>query len=241
MRRFFVEELNNDEKLVEIYGDQFLHMTKVLRMKEGDTFIGLCGDGFEYACKIISILEKCAVCEVLSKDLASTDAKTHVAVFQACVKGDKFDLIIQKLSELGISEIVPFDSDFSIAKCQANKVERYNKIATEACKQCRRTIPLNVKNPLTFNQVILELENYDLVLFCNEHESALTLSQSLEDFAGKKVALIIGSEGGFSPKEIQKLSKTKAKSITLGKRILRAETAAIATSACVMLILGELE
>lgn len=239
MRRFFVETIENEQELV-VCGDQFLHMTKVLRMREGDKFLAICGNSCEYECKIKEISGEKAVCEIVSVREVLTDARANVAVFQACVKGDKFDFIIQKLSELGISRLVPFDSDFSIAKCQEQKTERYNKIATEACKQCRRTIPMVVDKPKKFHEMLQEIQNYDLIIFCNEHEQSKSLREVLQDFSGS-VAIIIGSEGGFSPKEIEKLSQTKAQSITLGRRILRAETAAIVTAGCVMLLLGELD
>lgn len=239
MRRFFLDKLIDNE-LVEIKGDQFLHMSKVLRFKEGDKFIAICGDKKEYICQIKRMdFDKC-ISEVLEQRESQTDALVDVTVFQACVKGDKFDLIIQKLSELGVSKIIPFDSDFSIAKCQEQKTERYNKIASEACKQCRRTIPLIVEKPLKFSQIISKFDDFDLILFCNEHEDALSIKSAIAEFSPRNVALIIGSEGGFSPREIDTLLKTKAKSITLGKRILRAETAAIVSAACVMLELGEL-
>lgn len=239
MRRFFIDKIEQNEKLV-VCGDQFLHMTKVLRMNEGDKFLAICGDEHEYECKIEQIQDGKAICEILTVQKVSTDSRANVAVFQACVKGDKFDLIIQKLSELGISRLVPFDSDFCIAKCQDTKTERYNKIAREACKQCRRTTPMVVSSPLKFHEMLNEIEQYDLVLFCNEHETSKSLREALQDFSGS-VAIIIGSEGGFSPKEIEKLINTKAQSITLGKRILRAETASIVTAGCVMLLLGELD
>lgn len=238
MRRFFVDKIDN-QKLV-VSGDQFLHMTKVLRMREGDSFLAICGDSKEYECRIAEISSGRAICEVVSEKTVATDAKANVAVFQACVKGDKFDLIIQKLSELGIKRLVPFDSDFSIAKCQTDKTPRYNKIAIEACKQCRRTIPMEVSAPMKFSGMLEEIKKYDMVVFCNEHETSRPLRTLFEGFLGS-VAIIVGSEGGFSPNEITKLQNAGVKSITLGKRILRAETAAIVTAGCVMMLLGELD
>lgn len=241
MRRFFLDKQNIGEKLVEVNGDQFLHMTKVLRMNINDEFIAICGDNKEYHCVINKLNKENAVAEIIDVQISQTDAKTDVTVFQACVKGDKFDLIIQKLSELGITKIVPFDSEFAIAKCQKDKTQRYNKIAMEACKQCRRTVPLIVDDPCKFNDVLKKINDYDLVIFCNEHENSLSLKDVLNLNNFNNIAIIIGSEGGFSPKEIEQLSNSKAKSITLGKRILRAETASIATSACVMMLIGEME
>lgn len=238
MRRFFVDKIDN-QKLV-VSGDQFLHMTKVLRMGEGDSFLAICGDSKEYECKIAEISSNQATCVVVSEKTVSTDAEANVAVFQACVKGDKFDLIIQKLSELGIRRLVPFDSDFAIAKCQADKTPRYNKIATEACKQCRRTIPMEVSAPMKFAGMLEEIKKYDIVIFCNEHETSKSLRSLFENFSGS-VAIVVGSEGGFSPKEITKLIDLGVQSVTLGKRILRAETAAIVTAGCVMMLLGEMD
>ena len=155
-------------------------------------------------------------------------------------KSDNMSLIIQKLTELGVRTFIPFESEFITSKDKYGKINKLQEISNQSIKQCKRSIPMIVCDTLKFDKVIERLKDFDLVVFANECEKSEKLSQLTFD-KGSKVALIIGSEGGFSAGEIQKLTKAGAKSITMGKRILRAETASIALASVVMFKLGEWE
>lgn len=230
--RFFVKEIDNTKALIE--GEEFNHLSRVLRLKNGDAIEGLCGD-YILQGKICEMSNKQAVVEITSKEVNCANPKNRVVVFQGLPKGDKMDLIVQKLSELGISEIIPFESSFCIAKPNSSKIDRLNKISEQACKQCGRSIPLVVAEALSFKKLLEKIKEYDTVLFANETEKKLTS----KDVNGT-VAIIVGSEGGFSEKECQDIVDAGAVSISLGNRILRTETASIVMSALVMNMLGEL-
>ena len=166
------------------------------------------------------------------------NSKSDVTVFQALVKADNMSLIIQKLTELGVKTFIPFESDFITSKDKFGKTSKFQEVSNQSIKQCKRSIPMKVEETLTFNKMLEKLKEFDIILFANECERQDKLS-TLDIEKDKKVAIIIGSEGGFSSVEIDRLIAVGAKSISLGKRILRAETATIALSSVVMFLLGE--
>jgi 16S rRNA (uracil1498-N3)-methyltransferase len=147
-------------------------------------------------------------------------------------------LIIQKLTELGVKTFVPFESEFITSKDKYGKVSKLQEISNQSIKQCKRSIPMSVMDTIKFDKLVDCIKDYDIVIFANECEKSEKLSEINFD-RRKKIALIIGSEGGFSANEIEKLICAGAKSITMGKRILRAETASIALASVVMFKLGE--
>lgn len=238
MKRFFIanNKINNNFAIID--GEEFFHMTVVLRMREGESVEVCVNDGFIWFGTIKSIQKKQAEVELSYCEQSTSEAKTTVDVFQALCKGEKTDLIVQKCTELGINKLVLFESKFCVAKFGANN-ERLQKIALQSSKQCGRAVALSVLGGLTFEKMLESLKQYDLVVFANEREKASSLPPLLA-FYGKRVGIIIGSEGGFAPEEIEQIENNGAVSISLGKRILRCETAAIALSAIVMHNLGEL-
>lgn len=231
--RFYVQKITNNTAM--IVGEELLHLQKVLRLKQGESVEVFDENGDLYSGTIQKITN--AFAEVKTDKMLQNHANpiAEVVVFQALPKGDKLELITQKLSELGVSSLLLFESAYCIAKENLNKVERLNKIALMACKQCGRTKPLRVEKPISFNELLNKIKNFDTVLFANETEG---IKQPLNPKG--KTAIIVGSEGGFSAEEIKKIKDTGAKSISLGKRILRTETASIAMSAIVLYLLGEL-
>ncbi len=231
--RFYVQKIINNIAVIE--GEELLHLQKVLRLKQGDCVEIFDENGNLYSGTIQKLTK--SIAEVKTDKLIKNCAnpKAEVVVFQALVKGDKLELITQKLSELGVFKIIPFQSTYCVAKENLNKAERLNKIALMACKQCGRTLPLKVAKPITFNKMINEIKCFDTVLFANETEN---IKQPLSPKG--KTAIIVGSEGGFSAEEIKMIKAAGAKSISLGNRILRTETASITMSAIVLYLLGEL-
>ena len=156
--------------------------------------------------------------------------KVNITVFQGLVKGDKIDLIVQKLTELGISNLYTFESEFTVAKANNNKIDRLNKVSEEACKQCGRSIPLNIYETIKFKDMINKLKEFDLILFANEKNRV----RDFKEFSGKKnIAVVVGSEGGFSDVEIDEIYNAGAINFGLGERILRAETASIALASII--------
>ncbi len=226
MKKFYAEQNGN---CFIFEGDELAHFN-VLRCKLGEEIVVLGQDGFDYLCKVSNISKKQAVAEIVSKEPNTKNPKIEISVFQGLVKGEKLDLIVQKLTELGISNLYTFESEFVIAKTNNNKIDRLNKISQEACKQCGRSTPINILETLKFNEMLEKLKQFDVVLFANEKNRI----RNFDEIKNKnKIAIVVGSEGGFSDKEIQSLNSIGAINFGLGERILRAETASIAMSAIV--------
>lgn len=239
MRRFFVEKNCIKDDVIEIKGKEFEHLFNVLRLRENDNIVCFCGDGNDYFCSIKTLGANNALCQITKIEKSKSTPACNVSLFQGSLKGDKFEFLIQKMTELGIGKIFPFESAFSVAKIRNEKMQRYQKIATEASKQCGRSDVLTVHEPLTFQKMLSILTEFDIIVFAYEKEIANSLKNlALENC--KNIALVVGSEGGFSEKEANSLKEIGAKTITLGKRILRAETAPITLASIVMFLIGEL-
>ncbi|MEG1509038.1 MAG: RsmE family RNA methyltransferase [Clostridia bacterium] len=238
IKRFFANKEDFFDDKVNLHGDEFYHLTKVLRYKVGFNAIVCCGDDLDYYCKVEKIEKDSAVLKITKKEANNCKTKHYITLFQALPKGDKMDLIVQKAVELGVSEIVFFNSK-NVAETKFN-LSRLQKICVEACKQCGRSFVPVTQGLLTFKQCAENLKTYDTQIVCYEDEKRLTLSQILKK-AGARVAVVIGSEGGFCPEEVEILKINGAFSVTLGKRILRCETASITALAIAMNDLGEMQ
>jgi len=238
MKRFYFNGKLEVSKSYKIEGIEHNHIKNVMRLNINDEIILVCGDEFDYFAKIVDISKGHTLVEIFDCKQNTYNSNNNVTVFQALVKSDNMTLIIQKLTELGVTNFVPFESRYITSKEKSGKTEKLQEVSNQSIKQCKRSIPMIVGNTLTFNNLVKELSNFDLIIFANECEKTYDLKElNLKNY--KNIAIIIGSEGGFSQEEIDKLISVNAKSITLGKRILRAETAAIALTSVVMYELGE--
>lgn len=224
MKKVFGTKQNN--KII-VNGEEILHLA-VLRCSVGEQCIAYTGDENEYICEIEKIDKKQAELKILQAGVCKQNPQFNITLFQGLPKGDKLDLIVQKATELGASHIVTFESAFTIAKPNNLKIDRLNKISKEACKQCGRSLTLKVHPAIKFDNMIDMLGNYDLVLLANEKDKF-----AKPNIAGKNIAVIVGSEGGFSEAEIKKLELANLQKIGLGSRILRTETASIALLAII--------
>jgi 16S rRNA (uracil1498-N3)-methyltransferase len=242
MRRFFIAPTDIDGKIIRIGGGQYNHISNVLRLKTGDGVVACLGDGYDLICEIIAIDKAAATLKILEKQKNICEPTHSVTLFQAVLKGEKMDLVIQKAVELGVFEVVPFESKNTVAKNSDAKNIRLNRISLEAAKQCGRAVAPDIKAAASLDGVLKMLKNYDRIIFPYELERAQGLSPAYISKLALtgRVALIIGSEGGFSADEAQKLIEAGAKSVSLGNRILRAETAAICALSIVMYALGEI-
>ena len=228
-RRFFADEGCRDGDFIFISGNEFNHMKKVLRLRKGEEIIVCFNDGIDNLCVIDEMGEKQAKLVIEKSFENQAENKVSVTLFQACMKGDKMDFCIQKAVELGVDTIIPFENAFTVAKFDAKKTERFERIAFEASKQCGRAKLTTVKDCIKFNSLLKELENFDKVIFCNEYETEnMILDSLLEETFNQNVAIIVGSEGGFAKEEQQKIKEfDNVVSVSFGKRILRAETAGV--------------
>ncbi|MDD2445338.1 MAG: 16S rRNA (uracil(1498)-N(3))-methyltransferase [Clostridia bacterium] len=238
MRRFFIEKENILNQTVKIAGEEFNHLSKVLRLKEGGEIICIVGDGFNYHCQIVGIDKKEAQAKILNKTKNLSDPKIIIDVFQGIPKGEKINFVVQKLTELGANNVTFFESDFTIAKGNTDKLIKLNRIAKEACKQCRRSKPLELKPFIWLKNIENFLNEYDMILYlyenADENNNISNLVESIRNC--KKVAVVVGAEGGFSLKENVFLGKLNLTQISLGERILRTETACIAVVGFISLL-----
>lgn len=231
MKKFFAKKENDGF----IFENEELAHFNVVRCSLNEKILCFDGSNLEYLCEVSEIAKKKAKAKIIEVKQNQKNPKANITVFQALVKGEKLDLIIQKLTELGISNLYTFESSFAVAKANNNKLERQIKITKEACKQCGRSVPLNLFAPLQFNQMINCLKNYDVVLFANE-KNTIRVEEKLKP--NQNIAIIVGSEGGFSDDEINQIYSAGAINFGLGERILRAETACIALCSIVGYMVG---
>ena len=241
MKRFLSTNKENNCFIIE--NSEHNHLKNVLRQAVGDKIEVVGFDEFVYTCEITEISKNFSKAIILEKNECFANPKCKFTVFQALVKNDNMNLIVQKLSEIGVSTLIPFESEFITAKDSKNKQGKLQEIANQSIKQCKRSIPLKVEQVLSFKEMVNKLNNFDIVLFANEQETISPLKavlNNIESIESKRIALIVGSEGGFSTKEIDELKRlSNVQSFTLGKRILRAETASIMLSGIVLYELEE--
>ncbi len=233
--RYFFEKSNGNT--IELDKTETQHLVKVRRAKVGDTITGFCGDGLDYTLRIEEI-GKTTVCKMLNAERNKATDVTPITIFLSTLKNDALNESIDNLTQLNVKNIVLFDTKFSVASIDEDKIEKLRVRSIQACKQCERADFVNISS-MKYKQVIDRLKDYDLVLFAYENTTEPFVSD-LREYKGKNIALIVGCEGGFSAEEAQDLSKV-AKTISLGKTILRAPVACTALVSAVMSGLQEWE
>lgn len=239
-KRFFTDYTDDDTIILQ--DQEYHHLVNVTRAQVGEEVVVCFNDGYDNICEIIEIKKNQAILKRLSRQKNNNEANLDVTLFQAAPKGDKLDLIVQKCVELGAKSIVPFLSQFTQAKEYNIKIPRLQKIALEAAKQCGRAIVPSIQRVHTFSEILPLLKDYDYVLMPYELETQADIKTALASATNKsKVAIIIGSEGGFSQDEVLQAREQGAHIVTLGNRILRAETAAISVVTIVMYQLDQLK
>lgn len=238
--RIFTSPANIEEKYIRITdkGD-IRHMIKVMRLKTGDKVDVSDGSKWEYEAVIDEIYDDEVILSIVDKQTFAREPELMVTLFQGIPKAGKMETIIQKCVELGVYSIVPVFMDRTVVVEKGNfgkKLERWQKISDEAVKQCKRGIIPEVQKQIKFNDMVSMLADYDLVLFPYENEENLTIKDCLRSLSKKpkSVAVIIGPEGGFSDKEANALDRAGTAKVTLGKTILRTETAGMAALAMTM-------
>ncbi|MBQ8319807.1 MAG: 16S rRNA (uracil(1498)-N(3))-methyltransferase [Clostridia bacterium] len=235
LKRFFVQNIGEE---ILLDGEEFEHAKNVLRLGVGDEVILLDNSGVEYTAVIAKCEKKSMLLNLLGKKQGEREAATKMALAFGYLKNaDKNEFIVQKAVELGVAKIVAFSSEFSSAYMNENKLERLNKVSKEAAKQCLRSVAPTVEYAPTLAAALEELGSYKNKLFACEFASESEVDVSALDGS---TAVFVGSEGGFSKGEAALAREKGFSSVTLGKRILRAETAAIALTAVVAFSLGEL-
>lgn len=241
MPRFFVRacQIGVDDaggKTVRILGDDAHHITKSLRMRAGDSITVCDMERNEYTCTILSTGE-CVLAQVLSVCFAASEPPYAAVLYQALIKGDKFDHVVQKAVECGVARIVPVLTERCVVrldkKDSEKKRQRWQRIAAEAAKQCGRGIIPQVSGLLYFKEAVAQAASAGLPLFCYEGEEQCSLVQAVSGCRQPStISLMIGSEGGFSVEEARFAAECGLRSVGLGPRILRTETASSFALAC---------
>lgn len=240
MNRFFVEPENIGDRIIRIDDtDDLHHIRRVLRLREGDVVEVSDTREWEYKGKIQGIYDDGAELLILDKQKFAREPETKVTLFQGVPKQGKMDLTVQKTTELGVSTIVPVFMDRTVVSDKGNfwkRLIRLRTIAEEAAKQCGRGTVPEIRQETDFDDMVSRLKKFQLVLFPYEEEEEKTIKFALRNQAEKpeKVAIIIGPEGGFSPREAEVLKGAQTECVSLGKTILRTETAGIAALAMCM-------
>lgn len=241
MSKFFVktEQINNND--IVIIGDDVNHIINVLRMKKTDE-IQICNQdtGDNYNAEIVNYSKNEVECKIISKINETTESNVHITLFQGIPKFEKMELIIQKNTEVGIKSIVPVIMEKTVVKLDekiaSKKLERWQKIAEIAAKQSMRDIIPQIGNITKLKDI--DTTEFDAVLVAYENEEHNMLKTELQKLERKiksnnsseqqyNIAIVIGPEGGISEKELVMLAEKNAKFVSLGKRILRTETAGV--------------
>ena len=243
MRKFFVKENQINSELITILDEDVNHIKNVLRLNVGEN-LQICDidSSKNYICEILQVTAKSVTCKILEEIQSIAEGNVELHIFQGLPKADKMELIIQKGTELGVSEFVPVSFKRSIVKIspkdEKKKIDRWNKISEVAAKQSKRDIIPKIRNVESIKNVCNEIKDYDIVLLAYELEEnnyikneLLKIKNTKENY---KIAVIIGPEGGIEKEEVEVLENAGAKVISLGKRILRTETVALQVSSIIM-------
>ena len=236
MYQFFVEpeQIHISDKTVIISGSDLNHMKNVLRMKPGEEFNVSNGiDGKEYRCAVRTYESDCALCELRFIKEDNVELGAEIYLFQSLPKADKMELIIQKAVELGAYSIIPVETKRCVVKLDPKKVEaktkRWQEIAKAAAKQSKRGIIPKVEQPISFAKALEMAGQMEVKCIPYEMADGMDKTRQMVESVkpGQRVAVFIGPEGGFEETEIQKAMNAGVEPITLGRRILRTETAGL--------------
>lgn len=246
MYRFFVEPEQVGEKEITITGSDVNHIKNVLRMKPEETILISSGENQEYTCYIKELKEEEIIAHIMYMQESGYELPSRLYLFQGLPKSDKMELIIQKAVELGVHEIIPVASKRAVVKLDAKKEEkkrtRWQAISESAAKQSKRMYVPEVKKVMSFSQAVEYAGQLDVVLV--PYELAKGMGETREIIGkirkGQSVGIFIGPEGGFEETEVEMaVEKANAKAITLGRRILRTETAGLTVLSILMFTLEE--
>ena len=239
MHRFFVKKQSILKDRIIISGEDVQHISKVLRLKCGDRIVLCDGEGTDYIAAIESMAKDLIGAIILEKEASKSEPDINVVLYQGIPKSTKMDIIIQKCTEMGIKRIVPVFMARTVVRLESEKdemkkAERWVKIAEEAAKQSGRGIIPVIDMPVTLDQALRSASGLDLVIIPYELETSLPVKEVLSKNKAGSIGFFIGPEGGFEPVEVEKAKEMGAVPVTLGRRILRTETAGIAVLTSIM-------
>lgn len=241
MRRFYADQQSIADTMVRITGEEAHHIANVLRMQPDESIMIFDGSGWDYEIRLQTISSQLVTGDIISRILNPAEPPIKITLVQGLAKGEKMDFIIQKAVEVGVSRIIPIHCDYSVVKLEgkkaATKVERWNRMTIEACKQCGRSQPPPVETVSGFEAVLRGLAGQPQMIFyehSKERGLGSILKQHRQLFLEQGLTVFIGPEGGFSPVEIHKFQGAGGWIAGLGPRILRTETAGVVALSILM-------
>lgn len=250
MYKFFVKNNQINDNIIEIIGEDVNHIKNVLRLKV-DEKIHVCEheNGVTFVAKIINLQTDKVLVEILEEVKQTTESGISVHIFQGLPKQEKMEQIIQKATEIGVSDITPVKMERCVVKLdeksETKKIDRWQKIAEVAAKQSKRDKIPSVHSIVNLKNIYEKIEKYDIVIVAYEEETQTNIKQALKTLdknKQKNIAILVGPEGGISKEEIDFLKTiSNVKTVTLGKRILRTETAPLVLASVIMYEFNEME
>ena len=255
MDRFFVEpeHLNLDDKTLYIDGEDVKHISKVLRYGQGDEIEVCDSNGHEYICRIESIDKTRIDLSIVDQVYINRESRIRVSLYQGVPKSTKMEIILQKLTEAGVDEIVLVNTKRSVVNIKGDKADkkfdRWERIIYEAAKQCKRGMIPKLRGILSFKEALEDMGKNDINICPYEVEKSLGIKEALQTGQVKKilenkdevrVGIFIGPEGGFAEEENEMVKAAGIASVTMGPRIFRTETASIVATAITLYELGDI-
>lgn len=246
MDRFFTPKsnINLEQNTCVIEGEDVKHISRVLRCRENDKLEVCDMDNNEYICEIKEINKDNILLDIIEKVNIKRESNLKVKLYQGMPKGTKMELILQKLTEIGVDEIVLVQTKRSVTKIdnkkEDKKIERWERIIYEAAKQSKRAKIPKLTGVLTFKEALADMQNNDLNLCPYENERTISIKEAIKDSSANTIGIFVGPEGGFEEEEVEKIQEIDGKVVSLGPRILRTETASIVASSIVLYELSDL-
>lgn len=246
MHQFFVDDAQIGRDFITVTGPDVNHIKNVLRMKPGEAVRVSSSGGRDFLCSVLELADEFVQLDIMERDIAGTELCGKVYLFQALPKGDRMDTVVQKAVELGVYEIIPVAMRYCVVKLDekkaAAKVKRWQAVALSAAKQSKRSLVPRVHEVMDFESAVLYAMECDrrLVPYENERGMAAAREALLTIKKGESVSVMIGPEGGFSGEEIERV-RGQMQAVSLGRRILRTDTAALAALSVLMLYMESLD
>lgn len=246
MDRFFTpkKNINLEKNTCIIEGEDVKHISRVLRCKENDKLEVCDMDNNEYICEIKEINKDNILLDIIEKVNIKRESNLKVKLYQGMPKGTKMELILQKLTEIGVDEIILVQTKRSVTKIdnkkEDKKIERWERIIYEAAKQSKRGKIPTLTGVLTFKEALEDMKNNDLNLCPYENERTVVIKEAIQGKQISNIGIFVGPEGGFEEDEIEKIQDIDGKVVSLGPRILRTETASVVASSIVLYELSDL-
>lgn len=247
MHRFFISPHNIKGNTVSIDPEEARHIEKVLRLNTGDVVVCFDGTGREYQVRLEGRQNARLTGQIIHTGYRESEPALKLYLAQGIAKGEKMDTIIQKSVEIGVYAIYPVSTERSVVRLTEDKaekkVQRWQSIAREACKQCRRNLIPEVMPVMDFTSLLEKIgDKPAIMLYENEDQTSLKslLKSKLREISGQELFLLVGPEGGFSPQEVEKASQQGIYTASLGARILRTETAGLVAASIIFYEYGDL-